>query len=68
MALAMCDNIRGQTDMQADRQTDMQAGGQAGRQTDRQADIHKTHRHAGIVLSGVSCYTAPRDLVTHRIT
>ena len=54
--------------MQADRQTDMQAGGQAGRQTDRQADIHKTHRHAGIVLSGVSCYTAPRDLVTHRIT
>ena len=44
-----------------------QADRQADRQTGRQTDI-KTDRQAGVVLSGVSCHTAPRDLVTHRVT
>ena len=57
------------------RQTRRQTGRQMCRQVDRQADrptgrqtYIKTDRQAGVVLSGVSCHTAPRDLVTHRVT
>ena len=67
MALAMCDNIREQAGIQADRQTDRQTDRHSDIQTDRrQTDRHGMH--AGGVLSGVSCHTAPRDLVTHRFT
>ena len=58
LALAMCDNIREQAGIQADRQTDIHSDIQTDR---RQTDRHGMH--AGVELSGVSCHTAPRDLV-----
>ena len=57
MALTMCESIR------ADRHAGIQTDRQTGMQTGRQA----AGRHAGVVLSGVSCYTAPRDPDMYRV-